>query len=89
MAIAGRIFIVLGAGSLLLAGLLLLAMWQDHTSGVWFAGMFDNLILSVTPFLAVLGIGGLLYGRHQLRAARDQREFDEAMKAANRPRDGK
>ncbi len=89
MAIAGRIFIVLGTVALLLAGLLLQAMWGDHTSGVWFAGMFDNFILTAAPILAVLGIGGLLYGRHQVRAVRDLREFDEAMKEANRPRESK
>jgi hypothetical protein len=88
MSIAGRIFIVLGAGSLLVAGFLLLMMVQGHNSGGWFPDLMDNLILSVAPVFAVLGISGLLYGRHLVREARDVREYDEAMNTAKRPRDG-
>jgi hypothetical protein len=85
MAIAGRISVVLGTGSLLLAGFLLFGMWQDHHSGAWFANLFDHLILTISPILAALGICGLLYGRHLVREARDLREFAEALKSINRP----
>jgi hypothetical protein len=84
----GRILIVLGTASLLLAGFLLFYMWQAHQSGGWFPGLMDNLILSVAPVLAVLGICGLLYGRYLVREARELREFADAMKAAKEPRVG-
>jgi hypothetical protein len=84
----GRILLVVGTGSLLLAGFLLFYMWLAHQSGGWFPGLMDNLILSVAPIFAALGICGLLYGRHLVREARELCEFADAMKAAKEPRVG-
>jgi len=88
--VRGRIFVVVGAGSVFLSAILLLAGWTDISNGAGgFVVHFDSLFVKASAILAVVGISGLLLGLHLVREARSLREFDKAMELANRPKEDK
>lgn len=82
MAIAGRIFIVVGAVLLLLAACLFLtAIVPSSRWGP--VGVRFGLIVAAFPGLP--GACAFLLGIYLVRRAREQREFNEAMEWNNRP----
>ena len=87
MVVRGRIVVGVGAGSLFLSVILLLAGWTDTSTDTGgFVVHFDSLFLKVAAALGVVGVVGLLLGLHLLREAHSLREFNQAMEA-NRKKD--
>jgi hypothetical protein len=89
MVITERIFVVLGIASFLFSGfILMLKSNMDHSSG-WANGIADPILLIGSAAFAVIGLCLLLFGLHQLKQARETREFDKALEEANRPKETK
>ncbi|MGD0913243.1 MAG: hypothetical protein ABR928_15235 [Terracidiphilus sp.] len=89
MVITEKIFVVLGVASFLFSGFIL--VWKsniDHSSG-WANGIADPILLIGSAAFAVIGLCLLLFGLHQLKQARETREFEKALEKANAPRKGK
>jgi|HubBroStandDraft_1064217.scaffolds.fasta_scaffold108384_2 hypothetical protein len=86
MGIAERIFVALGAVSLLFSGYLFLLMRDHEYGGGWFSGLDYGLFRLGSAIFAVIGLCLLLYGLYLLRRAHVMQMFDEALKAANAPR---
>jgi phosphotransferase system glucose/maltose/N-acetylglucosamine-specific IIC component len=89
MVITEKIFVVLGVVSFLFSGMILMLRWNvDHSSG-WANGIADPILLIGSAAFAVIGLCLLLFGLHQLKQARETREFEKALEKANAPRKGK